>query len=80
MIFKILKALIELIGWLQIMIAPSLIGFVIGGIVYYNIPTLFGLYIGIGLFGVGVISGIFWATKIYKTTGTINFLSRILKL
>lgn len=71
-----MKNLIEIISWLRIAISPTLIGALIGGIIYLKmgddgfLPGIFATVIG-GIFGV------LWATNIWKKQGTTNFISRI---
>jgi disulfide bond formation protein DsbB len=75
--FRILEKIMELLGWFQIVISPTLIGLGIGCIVYFNFQNLAGLILGIIISIIGLISGIVLATKKLKTTGTIHFLSRV---
>lgn len=44
---------------------------------YYYFPNLVGLIIGILIAFIGLTFGIILATKKFKTTGTIHFLSRV---
>ena len=74
---KILENIIELIGWVQIMISPILISSFIGFIIYYNFQNTLGLVISFILIAIGLYLGIRLANKKYKSTGTIDFLSRI---
>ena len=74
---KIFGTLVEIVGWIQIVLSPTLIGIGIGFAVYYNFPNLNGMIIGISIAIIGTILGMIWATKKYKTTGTMDFLSRI---
>lgn len=76
--FKILEKITELIGWFQIAISPTLLGIGIGCIVYYNFQNSIGLILGIVISIIGLISGILLATKKLKTTGTVQFLSRVI--
>jgi F0F1-type ATP synthase assembly protein I len=75
--FKIFEKITELIGWLQIAISPTLLGFGIGCIVYYNFQNSTGLILGIVISIIGLICGIVLATNKFKTTGTVQFLSRV---
>lgn len=75
--FKLLEKITELIGWFQIVISPTLLGLGIGCIVYFNFQNLAGLISGIIISIIGLIFGIVLATKKFKTTGTIHFLSRV---
>lgn len=75
--FRILEKITELMGWFQIVISPTLLGLGIGCIVYFNFQNLAGLILGIIISIIGLICGIVLATKKFKTTGTIQFLSRV---
>lgn len=75
---KIFEFITEVIGWLQIVASPLLIGLGIGALVYFSNPTNTRLVIGITVAVLGLIIGILWATKIWKTKGTISFMSRIM--
>lgn len=75
---KLLKSITQAIGWLQIAASPMLIGIFIGALVYYSNPSNTNLIIGISVAILGIIFGIFWATKISKTKGSIEFMSKII--
>ena len=75
--FKIFELILEIINWLKIVASPLIIGVVIGAIVYgYNRNNL-GLSIGITIALCGLIVGVKWATRVWKTQGTTNFFSRL---
>lgn len=74
---RIFHFILEIIGWIQIMLSPTLLGCLIGAIIYYNFQTNIGLVVAIGVIVIGFIIGIFFANKKFKTTGTISFLSQI---
>lgn len=77
--FKVFEWITEAIGWLQIVASPLLIGLGIGAFVYFPNPTTMRLIIAISIATSGLIIGILFATKIWKTKeGTIWFLSRIM--
>jgi hypothetical protein len=74
---KAFEWITEVIGWLQIVASPFLMGLVIGSIIYFPNPTAQRLLIGISFSLLGLVIGILWATKVWKTKeGTISFLSR----
>ena len=77
-IFKVFEFITEIIGWLQIVASPLLIGLAIGSIVYFPNPSLTRLILGIIISTIGLVLGIIWATKKWKGRGTIFFLSRIM--
>ncbi|MEN9304597.1 MAG: hypothetical protein RL264_3026 [Bacteroidota bacterium] len=77
--YKIFEFITEVIGWLQIVASPLFIGLGIGAFIYITNPTFERLILGISIASLGLIVGILWATKIWKTKeGTIWFLSRIM--
>ena len=69
---------IEIMGWLQIVASPFLIGLIIGGIIYFRKPNTTTLIIGIAMATIGLCIGIVWATRVWRKKGTINFMSRIM--
>ncbi|RKT00386.1 hypothetical protein [Flavobacterium sp. 123] len=75
---KIFEIITEIVGWIQIVLSPTLlgIGFSLG--IYYYFPNQNGMILGITISVIGFIIGLIWATKKFKTTGTIHFLSRII--
>jgi len=68
----------EILGWLQIVASPLLFASIIGFIIYISKPSTIRLIIAIVIATLGLIIGIFWATKIWKKKGTIHFMSRIM--
>ena len=76
--FKFFEFLVESIGWLQIVAFPFIIGLGIGAIIYFPDPNTTRLLIGISAIILGLIVGILLATKFWKKTGTIKFLSSII--
>lgn len=74
---KTFERIIEIVGWIQIVLSPTLIGIVFGLGIYYNFPTDLGMICGTLIAIIGLIIGIIWATKKFKSTGTIHFLSRL---
>ncbi|MCR9182832.1 MAG: hypothetical protein NXH73_07895 [Flavobacteriaceae bacterium] len=77
-IFRVFELITESIGWLQIVASPFLIGLIIGAIIYFPEPTMMRLGIGTIVAILGLVIGIFWATKQWKGKGTIWFMSRIM--
>lgn len=75
---KFLETVFEIVGWIQIAISPLLIGAGIGAIIYYRNPTKTTLAAGIGVGILGLLIGILWANKVWRSKkGTINFISKI---
>lgn len=76
--FKVIEFIIELFGWLRIVASPTLLGIIIGVFVYFPNPTPTTLIIGLLIVILGLITGVVWATRVWKNKGTINFLSRVI--
>jgi hypothetical protein len=76
--FKIFELMTEIIGWLEIMISPTLICGMIGVGVYFYFQNFVAKIIGISIAAIGLLIGIIWATKIFKSKkGTVHFMSRL---
>ncbi len=74
---KVFEFITEVIGWLGIVASPLLIGGILGGIVYLNMPNTTGIVLGLTIAIVGLVLGIIWATNRWKNGGTVSFLSRV---
>jgi hypothetical protein len=74
---KSIAYFIEIINWIKIVLSPTMLGVFLGYIIYYNYPTKYGLIGGISLSSLGLLIGIVWATKIWKSKGTSFFMSRV---
>lgn len=75
--FTFLKNLTSLFAWLQIMVSPSLVGVILGGIAWLGLKGVPGAVVGCVCTAVGVGLGIWWAEKARKGKGTVEFISRI---
>lgn len=69
---------IEIIGWLQIVASPFLAASIVGAIIYFSKPNPARLIIAIAIVLFGLITGIVWATKIWRTKRTTHFMSGIM--
>jgi hypothetical protein len=67
----------EMIGWLEIVASLLLIGLGISAFIYFQNLTFTNLIIAIVVSLLGLIIVIIWATKIWKTKGTIWFVFQI---
>lgn len=76
-IFKVFENITEVIGWLQIVVSPTIIFSGISAIIYFRNPNLNNLIIAISICIVGIVCGILLANKIWKTKGTVWFMSRV---
>ncbi len=68
---------LEAIAWLQIVASPLLIGVLIGAGVYFPDPSPTRFVLGVAIVVLGLVIGILWATRIWRTTGTIWYVSRV---
>ena len=68
--------LTEALGWVQIMLSPTLVGLVLGGLFYLYSSDLVGKIGGLVIATSGLVIGLIWATHAKKKHGTIWFLSR----
>jgi len=68
----------EIIGWLQIVASPLLLGLIIGACIYFSNPSTVRLIAGISVATLGLIIGIIIATRAWKRKGTMHFVSRIM--
>lgn len=68
----------EIIGWIQIMLSPLLIGIIFGAIIYFLYPSKAALVFTIVIAIIGLLIGIIWASKVWKTKGTSYFMSEIM--
>jgi uncharacterized membrane protein HdeD (DUF308 family) len=74
---KFFQTVTEILGWLQIVASPFLIALIVAALLYFSSPTTERLVIAVIIAIVGLFTGIFWATRVWKKGGTIKFLSRI---
>lgn len=68
----------EILGWIQIVASPFLAGLIIGAIIYFSKPNRSTFIAAIVIATIGLIIGVIWATKIWRKTGTMHFMSRIM--
>lgn len=74
---RVFELVVEIIGWFQILLSPTLIGIGLGFLIYLGFPNTLGAIIAILVASFGFAFGVRLATKKFKTTGTINFLSNV---
>jgi hypothetical protein len=77
MIFKLLKFLTKFFAWLQIVASPTIVGIIFGASIYASKRDTTGLVIGIIIAFAGLLTGVIWATKVWKKTGTVEFMSKL---
>lgn len=76
---RIVEFLLNLLGWLQIVIATTLTGFIIAAIIYYFNNGVGWLPVII-LTAITFLIGVVWATKIWVKYGTVEWLSAIRRI
>lgn len=69
--------MLEIFGWIRIVLSPILVAFLIAAPIYFNKPDNTGLILSIIILFAGLIIGIVWATRVWKKQGTQQFLSQI---
>lgn len=72
---KLIRVLIEIIGWVQIALAPTLVSVLIAFCIYLKWNTHDGMVTAMGIVAVGFIAGAAWATRIWIKYGTSAWLS-----
>ena len=75
---KIVVFLVEFLGWLLIVASPFIPAALIAFVVYQNHHSTKGIVLSLSIATLGLLLGIFWATRIWKKKGTINYLSRVI--
>lgn len=73
---KFIKMVITWVSWLQIFLIPSFIGCVVGFGLYKLIGHSLGIILGFCVLILGLVTGFYWAEKIRREEGTLNFLSK----
>jgi hypothetical protein len=77
---KLIKLFLEILGWLQIVLGPTIIAAMIAFIIYINWPSKISNVIAILILLAGFIFGAILATRIWKKHGTIEWLSSIRRI
>ncbi len=75
--FSILEFVTESVAWLQIAASPTLLGSLIGAVVYFSSPGAATLIVGITIAVLGSVVGAIWATRVWKRQGTMRFMSKV---
>lgn len=76
---KFFEILLEIFGWLQIVVGVTLGAGLIALVTYLKWDNETGKIVAIVIVSIGFILGAVWATRIWMKHGTINWLSRIRK-
>ena len=67
----------EILNWIVIFISPTLIGLIVGLLVYFNLDGDFGKVVGIFIIILGIVGGVKFAECARKKEGTNNFMTRL---
>ena len=68
----------ELIGWLRIVASPFLVGLIIGAFIYFPKPNTSRFIIALLIVTLSLVTGIVWATRVWRKKGTVHFMSKII--
>ena len=60
------------------MLSPLFLSGILAAIIYFRKPSETSLLFAIAVLFVGFITGIIWATRVWKKKGTISFMSSIM--
>jgi hypothetical protein len=74
---RVFEYIFEIIGWIQIVASPFIMGLGIAAFIYFPNPTYTRLFFGIIVAVLGLVIGIVWANKIWKTKGTMWYISQV---
>jgi hypothetical protein len=73
---KLIEQLLSALAWLQLFIAPAIIGSFLGLLLWLNFRNGWGLVGGGVLVLLGIVVGVAFAEKARRGKGTIEFMSR----
>mgnify|MGYP003576077961 CR=1 FL=1 len=76
--FKTLETIPKVIAWLQIAVAPAIVGGAVGFFIYTYYPNSLGLILAILTAIVGVVFGIVWANRVANKRGLVEHMSRVI--
>lgn len=77
---KLIKLILEIIGWLQIALGTTIGTALIAGAIYLIWPGENSKTIAFIIISAGFIAGAIWASFIWKKHGTIEWLSSIRRI
>lgn len=74
---KFISLILNIIGWLQIVAGTTAIGGLLALPVYLYWRTTAGTITAVVIVSIGCLTGIVWATSIWRRHGTVAWLSQI---
>ena len=76
-LFDFFDGISEIAGWILIVFRATVLSFLLGCVLFVCLQGAAGLVLGIAVLLLGMFLGVTFATRKYKTTGTIDLLSRV---
>jgi hypothetical protein len=76
--FKVLETIPKVLAWLQIAIAPLVVGGVAGFFIYAYNTHVVGLVLAILRTVIGLVLGIVWANRVEKNKCVIAHMARVI--
>jgi FtsH-binding integral membrane protein len=73
---KIIGYILEIWAWIRLALAPTILGCLLGVLIYNDNQTKLRLIIALFLAVSGLIGGIVFATRISRKKGALKFLTR----
>lgn len=74
---KLIAVLIEAFDWVRIVASPLIVALILGGVLYLSNPGTVTLFCAILIALLGLVVGVLWATRVWRKSGTTEFLSRV---
>ena len=72
------KRMVRVIAFLQIAVAPLLIGAISGLGIYSFFPQTIGLLLEVLFTLIGLVMGIVWAFRVDRKSGVVEYMSRVI--
>lgn len=76
---KFIEKVLEIIAWVQIILFPIFISLILAGLIFYFIPSSFGIICAVFIVFTGLVIGVVYANKIHKKEGTVNHMGKLLR-
>jgi hypothetical protein len=75
-LMKIIAYILEIFAWLRIALSPTILGCILGLLIYNESPTKLGLVFALVVASIGAALGIVWATRVSIKKGALKFITR----
>lgn len=73
---KLIAYILEIFGWIRIALAPTILGCILGLLIYNENQTKFGLIVALIFGAAGLVTGVVLATRISIKRGALKFMTR----